>query len=265
MLLKKKRTRIKNHHCLEFLIISLLLLPFLYFFWHLSPEALELKNIFIFFLVILFSMIANLLVFYSVKGDKISNLEPAKILEPLFVISLALLFGLFIDHEKYSASTKIIYPSLIACIALVLSHVKGHHLTFNKYFIAAMLGSLFFGLELVTSRLILDYYSSFSFYFLRCFSLFLIGVIFLRPKLKDVDKKIYLPMTFLGGIWVFYRIVVYYGYIHLGIISTTLVFLLSPIFVYAFAWGFLKERPTWKNICASIVILCCVVYGTLSH
>jgi drug/metabolite transporter (DMT)-like permease len=208
-------------------------------------------------------MIANLLAFYAVKWDKISELEPAKILEPLFVILLALLFSLFTNSNLYETSSKIIYPALIACAALVFSHVKKHHLSFDKYFMAATLGSFFFGLELVVSRLILDYYSAFSFYFLRCFALFLLGLIILRPKIKRLDNKIYYQMVGLGIIWTVYRIVIYYGYLHLGVISTTLIFMLSPIFVYAFAWVFLKEKPSWRNIVSSIILIACVAYGTL--
>ena len=261
-ILKKKQTNVKLHHCLEFLAITLVMLPFIYLFWQVSPQALESKNIFIFFLVIISALIANLLVFYSIKGDKISSLEPARISENIFLVLLVLLFSLFFDSNLYETSPKIIYVALIAGAALIFSHIKKHHLDFNKYFLAATLGSFFFALELVISRLILDYYSAFSFYFIRCVLLFILGVLLLRPKFKRLDNSIYFGMLGLGAIWAFYRVTVYYGYVHLGIVSTTLVFMLSPIFIYLFAWIFLKEKPTWRNIIASVIIVACVLYGT---
>jgi len=261
-ILKKKQTNVKLHHCLEFLAITLVMLPFLYFFWQVSSQAIELKNILIFGLIIIFALIANLFNFYSIKGEKVSSLEPARISENIFLILLVLIFSLFFGSNLYETNPKIIYPALIAAAALFFSHVKKHHLDFNKYFIAALAGSFFFALELVTSRLVLDYYSAFSFYFIRCVSLFLLGVILLRPKNKRLDNSIYFGMLGIGAIWVLYRVIVYYGYVHLGVISTTLVLMLSPIFIYTFAWIFLKEKPTWRNILASVIILACVIYGT---
>ena len=261
-ILKKKQTNVNLHHCLEFLAITLVMLPFIYFFWQVSPQALETKNLMILGLVIIFALAANLFNFYSIKGDKISSLEPARITENIFLILLVLLFSLFFDSNLYETSPKIIYPALIAGAALIFSHIKKHHLDFNKYFIAATLGSFFFALELVTSRLVLDYYSAFSFYFIRCVSLFLLGFILLRPKNKRLDNSIYIGMLELGVIWTLYRVIVYYGYVHLGMVSTTLVFMLSPIFIYTFAWIFLKEKPTLRNIIASIIIIACVIYGT---
>jgi drug/metabolite transporter (DMT)-like permease len=262
--LKKKQTDIIFHHCLEFFFVVLAMLPFLYFFWHVSPEAWDGKNIFILALVIFFSMIANFFTFYSLKWDKVSNIEPAKIFEPLFVVLLALLFGFFVESSLYETNSKILYPTLIACVALVFSHVKKHHLSFNKYFLAALAGSFFFGLELIISRLILEHYSVLSFYFIRCVALFLLGaiiLIFQTPKIRKVENSVYFKMMGLGIIWTLYRVTIYYGYIHLGVISTTLVFMLSPILVYFFAWKFLKEKPSLRNIIASIIIICCVVYG----
>lgn len=40
----KKQTNVRLHHCLEFLAITLIMLPFLHFFWQVSPEAFELKT-----------------------------------------------------------------------------------------------------------------------------------------------------------------------------------------------------------------------------
>jgi drug/metabolite transporter (DMT)-like permease len=261
-ILRKKQTNVRLHHCLEFLAITIVMLPFLYFFWQVSPEALETKNLVIMGLVIFFAMVANLFVFYSIKGDKVSNLEPARIMEPLFVVLLALFISSFFNSELYKSNPRVIYSALIAGVALIFSHIKKDHLSFNKYFIAATIGSFFFALELITSRLILDYYpNGFSFYFIRCASLFFLGIIILKPKNKRLNNSIYWGMLGLGAIWVLYRIIMYYGYVHLGIVSTTLAFMLSPIFIYLFAWIFLKEKPNWRNIIASIIIILCVLYG----
>lgn len=261
-ILKKKKIGIKLYQTASFLAITLATLPFLYFFWKLDSGAFELKNILIFIGVIISSLIANLFVFYSLKWEKVTNLEPARILEPLFVILLAVILSFFIEGF-YESDIKIIIPALIAAVALVFPHIKKHHFKLNKYIIAAVLGSFFFALELVLSRLILDFYSPITFYFLRCSSIFLISIIAFRPKLKSLDKKTSFIIFITGAIWVVYRVAIYFGYLKYGVIFTTLIVMLGPIFVYALASIFLKEKLNWKNIISALIIIACVVYAIL--
>jgi len=262
--LKKKKIDIKSYQTAEFLAIIIAMLPFIYFFWHIDAQALEFKNIFIFSLVVLFSITANLFTFYSMKWEKVTNLAPAKILEPLFVIILAIFFSFIIDSKLYERNLKVIIPALIAGVALIFSHIKKHHLKFNKYFIAAILGSFFFALELIISRLILDHYSSITFYFLRCSAILLVSIILFRPKLKVFDKKARISILIIGIIWAVYRIIIYWGYVNLGVMFTTLLIMMGPIFIYLFAWKFLKEKINWKNIIASIIIIACIIYAVMS-
>jgi len=263
IVLRKRKISIKLYQTAEFLAIVLAMLPFIYFFWKMDSQAFELKNILIFSLVILFSIIANLFTFYSMKWEKVTNLEPAKILEPLFVILFAIVFSFF-AVELYERNLKIIIPALIAGSALIFSHIYKHHLKFNKYFIAAIIGSFFFALELVLSRLILDFYSPITFYFLRCSSILLISFILFRPKFKNIKTKVRWEIIVIGIIWFIYRIIIYYGYLNFGVIFTTLIIMLGPIFIYLFAWKFLKEKLNWKNIIAALVIIACILYAILS-
>jgi drug/metabolite transporter (DMT)-like permease len=263
-ILIRKKINIKLYQTAGFLAIVIVMLPFIYFLWDVSPQALELKNILILASVVIFSIIANLFVFYSLKWEKITHIEPARLLEPLFTILLAILFGLLIDSTLYESNPKIIFPALLSGLALIFSHVKKHHLEFNKYFIAAILGSFFFALELVISRLILDFYSPISFYFVRCLVIFIICFIIFKPKFKKLDVKVKWTILGVGVIWVLYRVMVYYGYLNLGVIFTTLMIMLAPIFIYLFAWKFLKEKLNWRNLVAAGVIVLSVLYAILA-
>ncbi|MDP3992071.1 MAG: EamA family transporter [Nanoarchaeota archaeon] len=262
IVLKKKKVDIKLYQTASFLAIIVSLLPLLYFFWKLDSGALESKNILIFSLVILFATIANLLVFYSLKGEKVGNLEPARVLEPLFVILLAIVFSFFAEG-LFERNFKVIVPALIASSALVFSHIKKNHLKFNPYFIAAIFGSFFFALELVISRLILDFYSPVTFYFLRSSSIFLLSLLIFRPDFKKLDTKVRWQIFATGFIWMIYRVVVYYGYLNVGVIFTTLLLMLGPILIYALAYFILKEKISWYNFAAAIVIVGSVIYAIL--
>jgi drug/metabolite transporter (DMT)-like permease len=263
IILRKKKINIKLYQTLEFLALVLVMIPFIYFFWKFDAEALQLRNILIFSSVILFSITANLFTFYSMKWEKVSNLEPAKILEPLFVILLAIIFSFFFE-ELYEKNLKVVIPAIIAAAALILTHVKKHHLQFNKYFLAAIAGSFFFALELILTRLILDFYSPISFYFLRCSAIFLISLALFRPNFKKISKPVRLQILLVGLIFVVYRIIIYYGYLNLGVIFTTLLVMLAPIFIYTFAHIFLKEKIKLKNIISAAVIIACILYAILA-
>jgi len=258
--LKKKSMNIKLYQTAVFLAIVLAMLPFIYFFWKMDMQALQPINLLIFGIVILFSIIANLFVFYSLKWEKVTNIEPARVLEPLFVILLAVLFSYFLGGGLYDRNLGVIIPALIAGLALIFSHIKKHHLNFNKYFVAAIFGSLFFALELVISRIILGFYSPITFYFLRSSAIFLISLLIFKPKIHKIKLREGSKILITGIIWFVYRIVIYYGYLNYGVIFTTLMIMLGPVLVYVFAYTFLKERLHWKNIVAAAIILGAVLY-----
>jgi len=262
LILKRKSINIKFYETYSFLAIILVMLPFVFLFWKVSPDALTTKNILIFVLISITAILANLFTYFSMKWEKVSNLEPAKITEPLFTILLAIIFSFIFGEALYERNTQIIIPALIAGAALLFSHIKKHHLDFNKYFLAAIAGSFFFALELVLSKLVLEFYSPFAFYFIRCTTIFLFAFIFFREKIpKGLDHHTIFHIILAAAIWVVYRIAVYYGYMKIGVISTTLLLLLGPIFTYLLAWKFLKEKPSWKNLVTSIIIIACIAYA----
>jgi len=263
-ILKKKSIQPKPYQTASFLAVVLLMLPLVGFFWRIDTLAYSFKNILIFLVVIVLALIANYLMYFSMKWEKISNLEPAKMMEPLFIVLIALVFSFFIDGGMYARNFKLIIPALIAGAALIFSHIRKHHLEFNKYFRAAIIGSFFFAMELVVSRLILNYYSPITFYFLRCSGVFLLGLVFFRPNLSKIPKDSLKYIIITSAIWVAYRVLIYSGYTSLGIVETTLIVMLGPVFIYVFAWKFLKEKLDWRNIVASIIIIASVLYGVLA-
>jgi drug/metabolite transporter (DMT)-like permease len=263
LILKARKMSIKLYQTASFLAIVLVMLPFLFFFWKLEPGAFSAKSILVFAAIIISSITANLFVFYSLKWEKVTNLEPARILEPMFIILIALVLSLFVDGI-YERNLKIIIPAIIAAAALIFPHIKKERLKPNKYIIAAILGSFFFALELSLSGLILKFYSPLTFYFLRCLAIFTLSLAIFRPNFKALTKKTSMIVFLTGAVWVAYRLIIYFGYLNYGIIFTTLMIMLGPVVVYLLAWKFLKEKLNWKNIISSVIIIACVLYATLT-
>jgi drug/metabolite transporter (DMT)-like permease len=263
-ILRKHSINYKNYTVYGFLSLVLVMLPFIFFFWKMEPEAYQPLNILIFLSVILFSILANLLIFYSLKRETVTELEPIRLMQPLFTILLAVLFS-FIFDGAYAAERNlmIVGLALIASISLVASHIKKHHLNFDKYILAALLGSFLFAVELVISRSILHHYNSLTFYFIRALFVFLITLIIFRPQLESLKTNTKWLIMAGGAIWVIYRLILYWGYLTYGIVFTTILFIISPIFIYVFARIFLNEKITWRHILSSIIIVACVIAAIL--
>jgi drug/metabolite transporter (DMT)-like permease len=252
IMLKTKSLNFKNYTVYGFLTITILMLPLLFFFWNIKPEAYSIKNILLLLFVIICALFANLLTYYALKRENLSAMEPIRLMQPIFTIILAILI-----YPSERTSTFVIILGIIASLTLILSHIKKHHLKYDKYIIAALLGSLFFAIELIASKPLLDYYNSITFYFLRCLGVLLITIIIFRPKNK-VDNKIKLTIILTNAMWIIYRIILYYGYANYGIVFTTILFIVTPVFTYIFASIFLKEKITLKQIIATSIILACV-------
>lgn len=257
--LRKHRINYKDYHVYGFLALVLVMLPITWFFWRISPEALTLKNAGIFAFIIIASIAANLLTFYAIKWEKITELEPIRLFQPLFIIFFAFVF--YASERQTSAG--ILAAALISSLALIFSHLKKHHLKFSKYSLAALAGTLFFAVELVASKEILAFYSPLSFYFIRCAFIFLISLLIFRSKPDSIGRKSWKYVFIIAAVWVAYRTLLYFGYINYGVIFTTLLFILAPVFIYILAAMFLKEKLSKRNIIATIIILACVAYALL--
>jgi drug/metabolite transporter (DMT)-like permease len=247
----------KNFVVSHLLTIALVMIPLLLFFWKMSPEALFLKNLGILALVVFFAVLANKFAYYALEWEKVSELEPIKLMQPFFII----LFAFVIYSAERQIKIGVLIAATIAALALIFSHIKKHHFRFNKYLVAGMLGSLFFALELVISRSILEYYNPLTFYFVRSSFVAIFAWTVLKPDLSKIPKKSWWHIIIIGCIWVVYRVLIYFGYTTYGVIFTTLLFILAPVFVYILASIYLKEKLTWRNIIATIIIVAAVAYA----
>src|SRR3989344_2230093 len=88
-ILNNRYINYKNYTVYEFFSIIIVMSTFVFFFWKLEPEALSLMNILIFMFVVVVAIIANLLIFHSLKREDVSEFEPLWLTQPLFVIVLA--------------------------------------------------------------------------------------------------------------------------------------------------------------------------------
>jgi len=252
-ILKNKKISSSTYTTFSFLAIVLVMLPFIWFFWSANSQALKPGNLILFALVIISAIIGNLLTYYSLKREKISEFEPIWLMQPLFTIILA--FFVYGSERRF----EVLIFALIASISLIAAHIKKHHINFDKYSVSLLVGCLFFAIELVASKPILNFYSPFTFYFVRCVFISVIMFLMFRPKFKNLGgKKNNLLILLVGVMWAVYRVILYYGYLSYGIIFTTTLFILAPVFLLIIAAIFMKEKMTVRQIVSTIIILVCV-------
>ena len=79
-ILRKHKVNYKNYIVYGFLALVLIMLPLTFFFWNIKPEAYLLNNVLIFTGVIFFSILGNLLIFYSLKRETLTELEPIRLM-----------------------------------------------------------------------------------------------------------------------------------------------------------------------------------------
>src|SRR3989344_3700408 len=91
-LLKLKNLNYKNCTVYEFFSIVIISLAFVWFVWKLDVQAFEPLNLIIFASVVVLAIFANLLTFYSLKREDISEFEPIWLMQPLFTVLLAVIF-----------------------------------------------------------------------------------------------------------------------------------------------------------------------------
>ena len=261
--LRKHNINAINFTMYSFLSIIIVMLIPLYFFWKVTPEATQLTNLLIFISIVVTSVFANITFAYSLKRENLSEMEPIRLMQPLFILLIAFSLSFFFSAYYNERNYPILILSLIASLTLILSHVTKRHLKMDKYILAGIIGNFLFALEVVISKSILPYYSSFTFYFLRSLFIFIICIVIWHPKIKPLKKGTRNLFFIMGIIAVIYRLIIYYGYQNIGIIMTTILFLLSTILIYISAAVFLKEKIKKQQIISSIVIITCIIISII--
>lgn len=269
-ILRKKKIQTRVYNTFSFMTIVFLILavclPLSFLFpnilvFKFPPSIWQTPNLIRILIVIAFSILANLFTFYALKWEKLTEIEPMRLMQPLFTIIFALIFY----TSERNVQIHVLIAAIIASLTLVFSHIKKHHFSLNSYAWSAIAGSFFFALELVISKPLLEIYSPISLYLVRCTGIFIFSLLIFRPNFKKIEGKTRLMILSVSFIWIAYRMLLYLSYGIKGVITTTLLFILTPIFIYFLSYLYLKEKPSLRNIIASIIILACVVYAMIMN
>lgn len=247
----------REFNWLQFAGIVFVLLLVIPFFGQM-PTAGQLSNTWLLILIlVVLAVSANLLYFWGLEHEKISEIEPFLLFNPLGAI---LVVGLFYPDER---NWMIWVAVVLASIVLGWAHIKQHRFAFTRglWAIIAFIGV--YALHVSVIKTLLVTYDPVTLYFMRSM-LVLVGLtIVAMPKFRLIKAHHLAPFGILGGLAVASVVAAYTAYQIRGVSETVFVFVLSPILVYILSVIFLNEKWKFKNVVASIIITALVILISL--
>lgn len=236
-----------------FFILIIFFVPFLDH--SIKSGALSTVSLILFFSMIAMASVRNMLYYYSFQREGLCDIEPFIVFIPLVTIVLA---GLVYPDER--SHPIVLALAIIASLALVFSHIRKKHLSFDKALLPMFGVILLSAGENLISKELLTNFSPIALYTIRSFFIALLLLTFLRPKLKEMNRNDMKNLFIISFLWVFTMIFYYYAYQKVGIVYTELINTLTPVLIVMGSYFFLKDRSvTKRNIVALIIIIICVV------
>ncbi|MFA5967427.1 MAG: EamA family transporter [Patescibacteria group bacterium] len=196
----------------------------------------------------------NLLFYFGLKYEKVSEIEPFLLFNPLIAIVIA---SLFFPGER---SWHVYLAAAVAGLALAWSHLDRQHLKLSRPLLAILGFALLHGLEAVIIKELLMVYSPLALYLVRCITTALFLWVIEKGKIKKITLQ-QVPFFLLIAVGALVTsVLIYTSYHGIGISMTMAVLLLSPILVYLLSVLYLREKLQWKNIVSSVVIIGAIIW-----
>ncbi|MBW6431925.1 EamA family transporter [Patescibacteria group bacterium] len=229
-----------------------------YIFWgHIDFPNLTYTVALLMFLAVAASFFFNLLFYYALAGDKVSSVQPIGMMVPLVSVTMAAI--IYPDERNWP----IFLITIIAASALAFSRIEKRHLKPNKYTLA-MMGFVFFvSAEALLAKSVLEVFSPVAYYTFRVGIASVLLALFIRPNLKGFGKK-RTKSTALVSLFITVEYIAFFIAIdQIGIVKTSLIFLLGPVLTLLASRFHLKEKITMKAAFSDTIIVFCILASIL--
>ena len=196
----------------------------------------------------------NLLYYFGLRYEKLSEVEPFLIFDPIVTILIA---SLFYPDERF---WQLYVAAFITGGFLAWSHIKKRRIKFGKPLLAILGFSILAGLEAVVIKQLLIVYSPTALYLVRAIVIVLFLFILEKGKITKITAKQIPYFVLLAGFAVLIQSLIYSAYRNIGVSLTEFILLLSPILVYSLSSIILKEKLSWKNLVTSTVAVAFLIW-----
>lgn len=251
------RTKLSVRNYVPLLFVFLFLISFALFPWfgEIKPEALSLKYIGLFALMILLVISWNKLYYNGLKKESLVEFELITMLYPLATIFLA---AILLPYER---NIHIFLAGVIAGLVLIFSHIKSHHVHFRKMELVLLWCVILMAAEQIIQRYLLEVYSPIALYCIRTGVVALIYPFMFRPNWKEFNFKIIGSVFLLGALAVFFTAMQLYAYQTIGVAFTILILLIQPVLVFTYGRIIRGEKFKGRKILAALVIIAAIIYA----
>lgn len=197
---------------------------------------------------------ANYFFFKTFEKTEASIATPILSLAPAFTF----FFGWLVLGDIVSLKTYILAVAIIVLTVLFSVDFKNFYRFKVNTLIPALLASLLFGISAVPSKFLLSQLDAINpptLYMFRAGFIALFSLIMFGPSIVKISIEQYRIIFFRGLVVISQWVFLYYA-LQKGSagVAVTLVNI-TPIFVFILAIVFLREKPTFKKVLASVLIL----------
>lgn len=214
--------------------------------------------------VIGIASVYNMFYYQGIEKKHVEEFEPILMLMPLAVI----LAGALAYPSERSPIT--LAAATVAALAITYPYLYGSRRKsrWDIFDWRLVIVVILTAVEAVLLKDLLTVYNPATLYaartglILTTLFVFYTGV---RPiPLVVISKRHIKEIVLLSIAPTIYFISMLYAFQQLGIVLSTLVFLIYPVFSYTGARLFLKEKLHWKNLVSGAIVLTCVVVAVVS-
>lgn len=218
----------------------------------LQPKPLTVAGI-----MIVVAALWNVLHDRAVKNETLQEFESTILLVPL---ATTLLSALIFPQER---NARLVLAALVASLALVASHIEKRHLVFNRHSRWLLLAVILIAFENIMVNYLLGFWSPATLYFARTFFIFVLLGLMAKPTFGQLSGRSVWLTFCAAAAGVVHMIALYYGYQTSGIVFTTLILVLQPVFIFLIDKLFLHDKLQPRYLIATAVIITAVIYGSV--
>ena len=210
------------------------------------------KYLLYFSAIVFFGFLHNFFYFRSLSKEELCNIQPIAMLEPLTAVILAA--AIFPSERNWP----VFGLAIVASVALLLSKIEKHKLKFSKYSLTMLGYVICSATEGIFIKLTLGPINPVALYVLRVGVITALLLSYFRPNLRVFGEQRIFSLFSIAAIVLIEFSSRYAAIEKIGIVQSSLIFLLGPVLVLLASRFYLKEKFTLKMALADIVILLCI-------
>ena len=255
-ILGRMKMGIKNYLPLVFLLLTLVTLIFLPINFYFNHDAFLFWNIVVFVIMLASAGVWNVMLAKSLETEPLHEYEVIVLMSPFITVVLA---AIFFSSERHIIA---FLAGLISSAVLIISRFNKDHLVISRTAKMTLFAVFLIAVESICIKWLLNFYSPALLYFIRVLILTIIFMAFYRPDfsiLKNAKNFNLILISAILGAGV--MILRYYAFGSIGLVPTTIIMLLSPLFTYIASYYYFNEKKNFKKdlICAVVIIACIMI------